>query len=421
MSRPAERVDHGGAPAPLWAGRTLALIGIVLVAFNLRSAVASLSPILAELEAEIELGVIAIGVLGMLPPLCYAVFGIVTPSVAKRFGLEVTLVAALAALTVGLAGRGLAPDALWLVLASALTFAAIGVGNVLLPPLVKRYFPDRVGLMTTVYATAMAVSTFVPPLVAVPVATATHWRISLGEWAVFAALSLIPWIVVLVRPARGRTAGVPREAVPSELGRLARSRLAWALTTIFTVSGFNVYALFAWLPAMLHDLAGTSHAESGALLSWYAAMGLPASILVPLVAARFGRIRPVVYVSVVTLIVGYGGLLLAPATATWLWVALAGIGPLLFPLSLVLINLRTRTPAGSVALSGFVQSVGYLLVAAGPLLIGGLHEWTGGWTWPILILAATAVPAAIGGLIVARPRMLEDELAEQRAHSRRER
>lgn len=407
-----------GVAAPLWAGRTLALLGIVLVAFNLRSAVASLSPILAELESEIPLDPTVVGVLGMLPPLCYAVFGIVTPLFAKRFGLEATLVAALAALTVGLAGRGLAPDAVWLVIASAATFAAIGVGNVLLPPLVKRYFPDRIGLVTTVYATAMAVSTFVPPLVAVPVAAATHWRVSLGEWAMLAALSLIPWIALLVHPSR-RAARADRadpagrstvaEPAPSQLGRAVRSPLAWALTTIFAVSAFNAYTLFAWLPTILHDIAGTTHVEAGALLSLYAAMGLPGSIAVPVLAARYGRIRLLVWISVVSFVLGYGGLLIAPATATWLWVALAGLGPLLFPLALVLINLRTRTHAGSVALSGFVQSAGYLLIAAGPLVVGGLHEWSGGWTWALLVLLATAVPAAIAGLAVARPRYLEDE------------
>lgn len=394
---------------PLWAGRTLALLGIVLVAFNLRSAVASLSPILAELEAEIPLGSAVVGVLGMLPPLCYGVFGIVTPLFAKRFGLETSLVAALVALTVGLAGRGLAPDAVWLVITSSLTFAAIGVGNVLLPPLVKRYFPDRIGLMTTVYATAMSVSTFVPPLVAVPVATATHWRVSLGEWAVIAALSLIPWIALLVHPSTRAGKATASEPAPSQLGRAVRSPLAWALTTVFAVSAFNAYALFAWLPTILHDIAGTDHAESGALLSLYAAVGLPTSIVVPLLAARYGKVRLLVGVSVASIVLGYGGLLLAPTMATWLWVALAGLGPLLFPLSLVLINLRTRTPAGSVALSGFVQSGGYLLVAAAPLLIGVLHDWTGGWTWALVVLLATAVPAAIAGLAVARPRYLEDE------------
>ena len=383
----------------------------MLVAFNLRTAVASLSPILIELEQDVALAPAVVGFLGMLPPLCYAVFGIVTPLFAKRLGLEVTLIVALAALSIGLLGRGVAGDAVWLVMASALTFAAIGVGNVLLPPLVKRYFPDRIGLMTAVYVTALSVSTFVPPLIAVPVSDAADWRVSLGMWAVVAAVSIAPWIALLVHPRRQAPAALPEEAEPGLLRYALRSPLAWALAVAFAVAGFNAYALFAWLPSMLHDIAGTSPAEAGALLSLYAAMGLPAGLLVPIIAARYGRVRLLIAVAVASLVAGYLGLLLAPAFAPWLWVSLAGIGPLLFPLALVLINLRTRTHAGSVALSGFVQSAGYLIVAIGPLAMGMLHDATDGWTWPLVLLLCSAVPAAIAGAVVARSRYFEDERA----------
>lgn len=387
----------------------MALVGIVLVAFNLRTAVASLSPILHQLEVEVPLAPVIVGFLGMLPPLCYALFGILTPMVAKRLGLELTLVIALVVLSLGLAGRGLAGSALWLVAASAVTFAAIGVGNVLLPPLVKRYFPDRIGLLTTIYVTAMSISTFVPPLVAVPVADAAGWRVSLGEWAFVAAVSLVPWIAMLLHPKRRAPEVLPEEADPGLLRYSLRSPLAWSLTIVFAVSGFNAYAAFAWLPTILRDIAGVSPAQAGALLSLYAAMGLPAGLLVPLIAARYGKVGLLVAVAVATLVAGYLGLLLVPTWATWLWVALAGIGPLLFPLALVLINLRTRTHAGAVALSGFVQSGGYLIVAIGPLVVGLLHQWTGGWTWPLVFLLASAVPAAVGGAVVARARYLEDE------------
>ncbi|QAY74405.1 MFS transporter [Agromyces protaetiae] len=402
-------MSHPAPPAPLWAGRALALVGIVLVAFNLRTAVASLSPILAELERDIPLSPALVGFLGTLPPLCYAIFGILTPLIARRFGLEATLVGALVALATGLAGRGLAPDAGWLVAASALTFAAIGVGNVLLPPLVKRYFPDRVGLMTTIYVTAMSVSTFTPPLIAVPVADAAGWQISLAQWAIVAALSLVPWIALLVHPKRRVPEAMPEQAAPARLGEAVRSPLAWALAIVFAVSGFNAYSMFAWLPQLLHDVAGTTPVAAGALLSLYAAVGLPAGLIVPVVAARYGRVGLLVAVASVSYVVGYGGLLLAPHVATWLWVALAGAGPLTFPLSLVLINLRTRTHSGAIAVSGFVQSVGYLIVAAGPLVIGMLHEQSGGWTAALIVLLVSALPAALCGAIVARPRFFEDE------------
>jgi CP family cyanate transporter-like MFS transporter len=403
---------HPIQPRPLWAGRTLALLGIVLVAFNLRTAVASLSPIIVQLEQDVPLSPVIVGLLGMLPPLCYAVFGIATPALAKRVGLEIALIGSLVALVVGLAGRGLAGDALWLVAASTLTFAAIGVGNVLLPPLVKRYFPDRIGLMTTLYVTAMSVSTFTPPLIAVPVADAAGWRVSLGLWAVVAAVALLPWLALLVHPRRQSADELPEGVAPGLLRFALRSPLAWAVTILFMVSGFTAYSIFAWLPAILQETAGASPAEAGALLSLFAAMGLPAALVVPVVAARHGRIRLMVGIASATIVAGYAGLILAPAVATWLWVSLAGIGTLLFPLALVLVNLRTRTHEGAVALSGFVQSAGYLMVAVGPFAVGVLRDLTGGWFWPLLFLLGSAIPAAIAGLVASRPRYLEDEHAE---------
>ncbi|WP_353815574.1 MFS transporter [Agromyces sp. SYSU T00266] len=396
---------------PLWHGRTLALLGILLVAFNLRTAVASLSPILDLVERDIPLSTALVGVLGMLPPLCYAAFGIATPVLTRRAGLEPVLVGALVALVVGSAARGLVDSAWWLFAASALTFAAVGVGNVLLPPLVKRYFPDRVGLVTALYVTALSVSTFVPPLVAVPVSEAAGWRASFETWAVVALAALVPWVALLVHPRRAVPAELPEEAEPGLLRHAVRSPLAWSLATVFSVAGFNAYAVFAWLPSMLADTAGTSAAAAGVLLALYAAMGLPVSLVVPALATRPGRVRAMVVVAGATIAAGWAGLLVAPAGATWLWVALAGVGPLLFPLSLVLVNLRTRTHAGSVALSGVVQSVGYVVVALGPVAVGLLHEATGSWTAPMLLLLATSVPAVVAGMVVARAGFLEDERA----------
>ena len=120
-------------------------------------------------------------------------------------------------------------------------------------------------------------------------------------------------------------------------------------------------------------------------------------------------VGPLIAAGVVFYLVGYGGLLLAPGGPLWLWVAFIGLGPLLFPLSLVLINLRTRTHEGSVALSSFVQSIGYGIGALGPLVVGVLHDTTGGWTVPLLFLVGTALALTVSGIVVARPRMLEDE------------
>lgn len=398
----------------LWAGRSLALLGILLVAANLRTAVAALSPIVTEVNADIPLGAVAIGVLGMLPPVCFAVFGIFTPVFTRRGGLEKVLIFSLVAILVGHILRGSSGSLAGLLIGSVITFAGLGVGNVLLPPLVKKYFPDRVGLVTSLYVTVVSFSTFVPPLVAVPVADDAGWRISLGMWAVLALVALVPWITMLVRH---RTSSLPspvvEEAEPTILGRIWRSSIAWAIAVVFAVSSLNAYAMFAWLPQLLMQSAGVSAGEAGSLLSLYAAMGIPSALIIPVLTARMKNVGLLVYVGVLVFVVGDLGLLFAPATLTWLWVALAGLGLLFFPLALVLINLRTRTHEGAVALSGFVQSVGYTLGAVGPLAFGVLREVTGQWMWPLLFLTATALAVTIAGAVIARPHMLEDDLARR--------
>ena len=404
-------------PRSLWAGRTLALVGIILVAATLRTAVAALSPIVSEISTDIPLNATAIGVLGMLPPVCFALFGIFTPVYTRRLGLENVLMLALTAMLIGHLTRGLAGSLSVLLIGSVVTFAGLGVGNVLLPPLVKKYFPDRIGLVTSLYVTTLALSTLFPPLIAVPVADAAGWRVSLGLWLLPVVFALVPWVTMFVRHRVQVAPGsVVDEAEPALVGRVWRSSIAWALAVVFAASALNAYAMFAWLPQLLIDTAGVTPAQAGTLLSVYAAMGIPCALLIPWLTARMKNVAVLVYLGVAVFLIGDLGLLLAPATLTWLWVIMAGLGPLLFPLVLVLINLRTRTHAGSVALSGFVQSVGYTMGALGPLSVALLHEMTGAWTAPLIFLICTALAISVAGAVIARPHLLEDDL--ERSHGR---
>jgi CP family cyanate transporter-like MFS transporter len=408
-------VDRVTDPRPrsLWRGRLLAFVGVVLVAFSLRSAVAALSPIISEVQADFAVPTWVAGLIGTAPPVCFAVFGIVTPILERRFGLERLAAASMLIVTSALIARSLAGDAATLLLATTVLFAAVGVGNVVLPPLIKTYFPDRVGTMTALYSALLAMAAFVPPLVAVPVADAAGWRFSLGMWAILALLAVVPWVTLVARANVARAQApvtVDLDApAPGVLGRLPRLALAWALAGTFGISAASVYACFAWLPVVLVDIAGVSHAEAGALLSLFGAMGLPWSIIVPILITRWRRVGVVYAAALIAGLTGVAGMLIAPAAATILWVVLLGTPQALFPAVLVLIQLRSRTHEGSVALSGFAQSVGYGIAALFPLMFAVVHELTGQWQ-PVLIVFGLLFLATIPtGLIVTRPRTIEDE------------
>ena len=418
---------------PLWRGRALAVLGIVLCAFSLRSAVASLSPLIDHIAADFPLSSTVVGLIGTAPPVCFAIFGLATPSLERRLGLERVMILALAAITAGLVLRALSVDATTLMLTTALIFAGVGMGNILVPPLVKKYFPDRLGLMMTLYTTVMSVSTFVPPLIAVPVADAAHWRVSLGLWSVFALAGLIPWIAMLARartegadavPARATTGGDggldpvtlatgPIQIAPTGarvFARLARLPLAWSIAIVFGTSSTMAYVSFAWLPSIVTGVAGVDATTAGLLLSLFAFMGLPSSLLVPVLVVRFQATRAIFLVAAGSGLVGIAGLLFfATPVTVWISIALFGLLPMMFPLALVLISIRARTPESAVGLSSFVQSIGYLLAAAFPFIVGMLHDATDAWTAPLLLLAAVVVVSVPFGLIAARRRTVEDE------------
>ncbi|MEU4335928.1 MFS transporter [Micromonospora lupini] len=400
-------------PLPLWAGRTAALLGIALVAFTLRQAVATISPILGDIRVDIPISTIGVGLLGTLPPILLAASGFIAPRVARGFGLDGGIVLALLLMTLGHLVRAFAPGFAVLLVGSVVALAGTGIGNVLLPPIVRRYFPDRVALLTAVYVCIVGLGTAVPAAVAAPAAEQIGWRFLLGIWSVNSVVALVPWLVIIARERRQRLSdAVPVESPPSaRVTRLWRSRVALAITVVFSTSTICTYAAFAWLPEILGDIAGSTPTEAGVLLAVTGIISVPGAFIAPLLVARLRNVGWLIAAGVASFLFGYLGLLFAPATLTLLWVLLIGSGSILFPVCLVLINVRTRTHSGTVALSGFAQGVAYALGALGPLLVGLLHDASGGWTLPLLFLLAVALVAIIPAITLARPAFVEDELA----------
>lgn len=385
------------------------LAGIIVVALSLRMAVTSVPPLISAIGRDVPLSPAAVGVLGMLPPVAFAFFGYFTPLLLRRYSLEVLTVAAMACAVLGQVGRVFTDNTVVFLLLSLTAFAGLGAGNVLMPPLVRAYFPERIGLMTALYVTAVALGTAIPPFFSVPLSDGINWQFSTAIWALLSMVAVIPWFTTL----DGSKASVQRDRMHAAAGphrtriKVWKSPTALGLTLMMGCTSLNTYAAFAWLPALLTE-AGLGRAQAGSLLGLYALVGVPLSLAVPVLAAKMRNPFPAVVVFLACYVVGYVGLAAIPGTLSWMWVVLIGLGPGTFPLSLVLINLRTRTQEGTAALSGFTQGIGYALACIGPLAFGMLREVTGGWTIPIAFLGLTLAALVTGARYACRPRMVED-------------
>ncbi|MFJ6623560.1 CynX/NimT family MFS transporter [Kitasatospora sp. NPDC091335] len=383
-------------------------VAIAAAAFNLRPVVTSLGPLLDQVRDDLGMNPTLAGLLTAVPSLCFALFGFAAPAAARRLGPIAVVTAGMGAITAGVLARSFAGGTAVFLLLTALALAGVAVSNVLLPVVIKRYFPEKVGPMIGLYSMALSAGTALAAAVTVPLTNAFggDWRYGLGIWAGIGALALVLWLPVLIakRERGGREAD---GAVPAKLP-ITRSRTAWAMACFFGLQATGAYVVMGWLPKIFQD-SGIDKGTSGVLLAVTMAIGVPVSYVLPNLAARRGDQRLFVVVLAFCGIAGYAGLALAPAGAPWVWAVLVGLSNCAFPLVLTMIGLRARTAGGVAQLSAFAQGVGYLISIPGPILIGRIYEVTGQWHWPLGFLALLLVPQMLFGLRAALARHIEDE------------
>lgn len=385
----------------------LVVIGIVLLALNLRPAAVSVGPVLAEIVHDLQLSGLEAGVLTSLPVLAFACFGALTPKLARMVGPHRLTLAALIAAAGGMFGRSLATDTWTFLLLTLVALSGMATANVLMPSLIKRHFPNRIGLMTAVYSTMLALGLTAASVLTVPIAQHYgNWRHGLAAWGLMAAIAVLPWIGLI---AHDRPDAAPSDGRQISLAAVARTRLGWLMAVFFGMQSFHAYVIFGWF-ANLYREAGFSASDAGLLLGVITGISIPLSFLVPALSTRQRLQLPMLGVLVGSYVAGYVGLLVAPQQGAVVWALLVGVGTSTFPLILTLIGLHAHTAAGTAALSGFTQSVGYLIAATGPFLIGLLHDLTDGWTVPLIVLIALTVPLFWVGALVTRPAAIEDQL-----------
>jgi MFS transporter, CP family, cyanate transporter len=400
----AELTDPVPAAGAAAAAGWMLVAGVVLAAFNFRTAVTSVGAILAELRTGLGMSETVAGLLTTLPVLAFAGLGALAPRLARRFGPRPLLTGALVTMSLGLISRAWAPNTALFLLCSLLALAAGAIGNVAVPVIVKRYFPHRIGAMTTAYSTTLAVGTAVAAAATAPIERlAGDWRVALAVWALPALIAIVPWL--LWRPA---AAG----AVATPIGRLRgvrRSPLAWMMLAAFGCQSAIAYILMGWTTTILAS-DGMDAAAAGSMLGLLTIVQIPVSVVVPILTVRWGP-RPVFLILMACYPPALAALWLdGGGPLTWAAMVLFGVGTSVFPLILTLFGLRARTPAGTSALSSFAQSGGYLIAGSGPLAVGWVFGLTGSWTVPFTVIAGLSALLFLAGLYITRERFIEDEL-----------
>lgn len=392
----------------------LASTGIILFALGIRTGVAAVSPLSQRIDLDVPLDGLTLGIIGTIPPVAYAVSAALSPWVARKIGLEG------AAILVGLLGagahiwRGASPSYVSLLIATIVLMLGAGVGNVILPGLVKLYAPGRIGPLTAAYGTAMAFSSAAPTVFGVWLADEFGWRWSLAGWAVISMVGMIPWLLLWPRTkAKGLQEAVITATLPIVTAQVSlfRSPTAVSIMAIFAVNGSLAYTFLAVLPPALMELSDLSAKSAALALGLFMITGLPISLIIPPLTVRRGWSAPLVGMSMAFNIIGLAGLLLAPTRLPFLWVMFLSMGPLTFAMSLALIGHRTANHFSALMLSGFVNKWGYLFAAGAPVLVGLSRAISGVWTTSLLGLLALSLVSLPAMLTLSREQTVDEELS----------
>jgi CP family cyanate transporter-like MFS transporter len=371
----------------------LLLLGLILVALNLRPALSSMAPLLSDVSKSLGLSAAQAGLLTTLPVLCLGLFAPLAPILARRFGAERVVLGILLTLAGGIILRSSFGET-GLFAGSILAGASIGVIGVLLPGIVKRDFAKHAGTMTGVYTMALCLGAAMAAGATVPLSQHFEggWTMGLGFWMLPTLVAAAFWL-----PQVGRKHGA--HPVAYRVRGLLRDPLAWQVTLYMGLQSSLAYIVFGWLPSILIG-RGLTPTQAGLVLSGSVIVQLASSLAAPWLATRGKDQRLAIVVVMALVIAGLFGCLYAPLEGLWGWAILLGLGQGgAFSLALTLIVLRSGDAHVAANLSGMAQGIGYTLASMGPFAVGLVHDLTGSWTalgWIFGIVGIAAILAGLG-------------------------
>ncbi|MEK6310220.1 MAG: MFS transporter [Curtobacterium sp.] len=395
---------------------------VVLIALNLRGPIVATAPVIGDVRADLGLTASIAGLLTTIPVLCFALATPFASWVIAKADPERAVSLSLVVVLAGTVVRSL-PSSVALLVGTAVIGIGITIGNVVIPVVIRRdTSPERVGLVTGVYTSALNVGSMITSLGTAPIAAVWGWPVAIAVWGVLAVLAGIGWTYTVgARAAWRRPVAVEPvvetgpidqvlgtgsiRTVAGDAGapsvRPARRLITWGLTLAFGGQAFSYYALTAWIPTLLHDEIGFSKESSGASSSVFQILAVVGALGVPLLATRW-RPRAIIALVAFFWLAMPLGLLFAPQL--WLlWSVLGGAaqGGGITVIFIVIVRI-VSSDADARRMSAFVQGGGYLIGSAGPLVAGSLHGATGDWTAPLLVVLVAVLTLGVVGTIAAR-------------------
>jgi CP family cyanate transporter-like MFS transporter len=380
---------------PLRGNGLVKLLAILLVTLNMRGAITCVGPLLRTIQAQFGLSGTAAGLLTSLPLFAFGLLSPYAAPLARRLGMEQAIFLSMLLLLAGIGIRYLDGSA-FLYLGTACIGAGIAFNNVLLPGLLRRDFPGQLALVTALFTMVLVTCGGLGSGIAIPLADWDGWRLSLVSWALPAVLGVLVWAPQLRQHSRPQAATGARP-------RLWNRGLAWQVSLFMACQSTAFYVMIGWFPSMMNDLSGISAARSGAILFIYQLFVLGSVMLTPLFMQRMRDQRLIGVVLSTLILAGFCGLLFdTPHALGWMIVMGLGAGGSLV-LAITLFSLRVATVAQSVALSGMAQAIGYTMAAVTPIVVGLLHDLTGHWTVPLVLMISLAVVQVSMAFLAGRP------------------
>lgn len=361
----------------------LIFIGIMIVGANLRAPLTSVGTVISFIRVDLDLSHTLAGLITTLPLMAFALVSPFAPKLSEKFGMERTILYSLIVLCIGIVLRSMFGAGM-LFFGTLLIGLAIAIGNVLIPVIIKLNFPFRVGIVMGFYAVGMNVFGAIGSGITVPLMEFKEmgWQGSLQIWAVLALLAIVMWLPQL--KAKRESLDITEAKKPDT--PIWKSAIAWYITIFMGLQSLMFYTLITWLPDILH-LHGYEPAAAGWLLFLMQVALIPITFVVPIIAEKMKDQRLLGALIASFFIVSVGFIMLGIKPLIPVAMILLGIAcGSAFSLCMMLFSLRTSNGTEAAKMSGMAQSFGYLLAASGPAIFGALHDLTGGWTAPLILL-----------------------------------